>query len=474
MTVTAPRPSEPRIAVLEEAGLRWIQIESPGAAEVAWLDTEFPFHELDLEDVRSRRQRPKVDDYDDYLFVVLHFPWYDAGTQRLYAAELNAFIGRDYLITLPNVPLKPISALFRRYEKDDEERQEHFAKGAGYVFYEVLDAMYAYCFPILDSIGRKLDDIEDALFDEGQSVVQEISNAKQEIISYRKIMKPQRPALRLLERDTTRFLAGDLEIYYDDLVDASERIWDVLDNYKEVAEALERTNESIIDQRQSRILRILTVLTVLFLPLTFVTGLFGMNTGVPWEGQMHGFWVVHDRHRRARRQHDRRVQARALAVAPIYRASRSMLLVGPGDDDDVALLDALVGVGDHVDVVARLHAQHDHAVAPAHVRLGQRAAGDLERAADLGHGVARVELHVVDQVRAGQRVAEPDAHLVLREDHAVRADLLEDPRVRQRHGLRDDVACSRARRGSRSSGSRPRCRRRSRRRRRRTRRPRSA
>jgi magnesium transporter len=292
VTVTAPRPSEPRIAVLEEAGLRWIQIESPGAAEVAWLDAEFPFHELDLEDVRSRRQRPKVDDYDDYLFVVLHFPWYDAGTQRLYAAELNAFIGRDYLITLPNVPLKPISALYRRYENDEEERAEHFAKGAGYVFYEVLDAMYAYCFPILDSIGRKLDDIEDTLFDEGQSVVQEISNAKQEIISYRKIMKPQRPALRLLERDTTRFLAEDLEIYYDDLVDASERIWDVLDNYKEVAEALERTNESIIDQRQNRILRILTVLTVLFLPLTFVTGLFGMNTGVPWENQLHGFWVV--------------------------------------------------------------------------------------------------------------------------------------------------------------------------------------
>jgi Mg2+ and Co2+ transporter CorA len=66
----------------------------------------------------------------------------------------------------------------------------------------------------------------------------------------------------------------------------------VLDNYKEVAEALERTNESIIDQRQNRILRILTVLTVLFLPLTFVTGLFGMNTGVPWEQQIHGFWVV--------------------------------------------------------------------------------------------------------------------------------------------------------------------------------------
>ena len=294
VTVTAPRPSEPRIAVLEEAGLRWIQIESPGAAEVAWLDTEFPFHELDLEDVRSRRQRPKVDDYDDYLVTVLHFPWYDAGTQRLYAAELNAFIGRDYLITLPNVPLKPISALFRRYETNEEERVEHFAKGTGYLFYEVLDAMYSYCFPILDSIGRKLDDIEDAMFEAGkhESVVREISNGTQEIISYRKIMKPQRPVLRLLERDTVRFLAEDLEIYYDDLIDSSERIWDVLDNYKEVVEALESTNESIINQRQNRVLRILTVLSVLFLPLTFVTGLFGMNTGVPWENEIHGFWIV--------------------------------------------------------------------------------------------------------------------------------------------------------------------------------------
>jgi len=98
--------------------------------------------------------------------------------------------------------------------------------------------------------------------------------------------------LRLLERDTVRFLAEDLEIYYDDLVDSSERIWDVLDNYKEVIDALESTNETVINQRQNRILRILTVLTVLFLPLTFVTGLFGMNTGVPWEGEIHGFWLV--------------------------------------------------------------------------------------------------------------------------------------------------------------------------------------
>jgi magnesium transporter len=293
VTMTAPRTSEPRIAVLEDAGLRWIQIESPGQHEVDWLDEEYPFHELDLEDVRSRRQRPKVDDYPDYLFVVLHFPWYDKESQRLYPAELNAFIGRDYLITLPNFPLKPVSTLFERLSADPERRDEIFSKGSGLLFYEVLDALFSYCFPILERIGSKLDDIEDAIFEERTSTsVRDISNVKQEIIAFRKIVSPQRPVLRQLDRDTRRFLTEDLEIYYDDLIDSSEKIWDTLDNYKEVVEALEHTNESLIGDRQNRVLRLLTVFSATMLPLTFVTGLFGMNVEVPWEHQGIGFVIV--------------------------------------------------------------------------------------------------------------------------------------------------------------------------------------
>ena len=272
--------------MLETGGLRWIQLESPGPAEIAWLEEEFSFHELDLEDVRSRRQRPKVDEYPDYVFVVLHFPWYDKPSGRLFPAEVNAFIGPDFLITIPNVPLKPVSNVFRRLEANEEERAEWFAKGSGFLFYEVLDSLYGYCFPILDQIGRKLEDIEDHLFerDPDESVVRMISNVKQEIISYRKITKPQRPVLRQLERAGERYLASeDLDIYYDDLVDSAERIWDLLENYKEVAEALEQTNETAISHRQNRILQVLTVLTVVFLPVTFVTNLFGMNVPVPFE-----------------------------------------------------------------------------------------------------------------------------------------------------------------------------------------------
>ena len=215
---------EPRIAELSGNGLTWIHVNEPGPLEAATLAERFGFHELDVEDILSKRQRPKIDEYENYLFVVLHFPFYDKGVQRLNAAELDVFIGPDFVITLPNVELLPVTYLFRRCEEDPERRQELFSKGSGYLLYHILDDLFDYCFPILDKIGWKLDAIEDDLF-EGRSeeIVRDISNAKQEIIAYRKIIKPERATVRMLERYTQRFLPQDLELYFDDIVDAAER-----------------------------------------------------------------------------------------------------------------------------------------------------------------------------------------------------------------------------------------------------------
>src|SRR5204863_9902999 len=123
-------------------------------------------------------------------------------------------------------------------------------------------------------------------------IVRDISNVKQEIISYRKIIKPERSTLRLLERHVERFLPEELDLYFDDIVDASERIWDLLDNYKEVIEALEQTNESIISHRQNDVLRSLTVFSVILLPLTLITGVFGMNVHFPGFDTANGFWAI--------------------------------------------------------------------------------------------------------------------------------------------------------------------------------------
>ena len=284
------RPSE-----LDSSGLTWIHVDAPTKEEAEELAERFGWHALDVEDVLSKRQRPKVDDYveEGYLFAVLHFPVYDSSIGRLNAAELDLFLGPDYLVTLPTVELLPVTRLFRRCTEDDELRERLFSLGSGRLLYEVLDDLFDYCFPILDKIGHKLDVIEDDVF-EGRSeeVVRDISNVKQEIISYRKIIKPERPTLRLLERHVERFLPEELELYFADLVDAAERIWDQLDNYKEIVEALEDTNESVIAHRQNRVLQILTIFSVVLLPLTLISGIFGMNVNFPGYGTAEAFWVV--------------------------------------------------------------------------------------------------------------------------------------------------------------------------------------
>jgi magnesium transporter len=269
----------PDVQRLEAFGLTWLNIESPTELETAWLAEQYEFHPLDLEDVLSRRrQRAKIDEYADYLFIVLHFPRFDKRTGRLQAAELNVFVAEDLVITLPNEPLKPLSALWARCERGEPARERSMSKGSGYLLYEIVDTMYDYCFPILDKIGFKLDSIEDALFEgESEDLVRDISNIKQEIINYRKIVKPQRPTLRLLERSNQRYAPQDLEIYFDDIVDKSERIWDLLENYKEVAEALEATNESVITHKLNDIIRVLTILSAIVLPLTLITSVYGMN-----------------------------------------------------------------------------------------------------------------------------------------------------------------------------------------------------
>jgi magnesium transporter len=286
-------PSEPRVAELTAQGLTWVHLDAPTGDEAAQLAERFGWHPLDLEDVLSKRQRPKVDEYPEYLFSVLHFPAYDKAIQRLNAAELDFFLGPDFLITLPITELLPVTRLFARCEAADELRESLFSKGSGYLLYHVLDDLFDYCFPILDKIGHKLDSVEDEMFEgRAEEIVRDISNVKQEIISYRKIIKPERSTLRVLEGRVQRFLPQELDLYFDDIVDAAERIWDLLDNYKEVVEGLEQTNESVISHRQNDILRVLTVFSVVLLPLTLLTGIFGMNVKFPGFETEEAWWAI--------------------------------------------------------------------------------------------------------------------------------------------------------------------------------------
>src|SRR5262245_8618866 len=211
--VTRPQePDRPNVEVIEYApedrpALRWINIEEPRPVDRAWLEEHYDFHPLDYEDVFSRNQRPKVDEYDDYLFVVLHFPAYDKTLRRLSAAELDVFVGPDYVVTLPNQPIQPLEYLFERCRTRDDLRDPLFANGPGYLLYKIVDDCVDASFPMLRKVGNKLERLEDAIF-EGErpsEIVRDISNVKQEIINFRRVVRPQRSALKDLEA-TKRYI----------------------------------------------------------------------------------------------------------------------------------------------------------------------------------------------------------------------------------------------------------------------------
>src|SRR5262249_39242629 len=291
-----PEPQRPNVEEIAAEGLRWVKIEQPGALEQAWLEESFDFHALAYEDVLSSNQRPKIDVYDDYLFIVLQFPVFDPAAGRLNAGELDIFVGAGFLITIPNQPLQPVEYLFERCRQKEELRDQLFSRGSGYLLYRIVDDGFDYCFPMLRKIGNKLDRLEEDIFEGQRSEegVRDISNVKQEIINFRKVIRPQRPVLHDLERVKERYLSPDmdLEIYFDDVVDAHERIWDILENYKEGVEALEDPNESVISHRVNDILRVLTSISVIVLPLTLLASIWGMNVRVPGQGSTPAFYEV--------------------------------------------------------------------------------------------------------------------------------------------------------------------------------------
>jgi magnesium transporter len=286
-------PDTPNVEVVEAEGLRWINIERPRQIDRAWLEEHFDFHPLDYEDVFSRNQRPKVDEYEGYLFVVLHFPVFDKRVNRLNGAEVDIFVGPDFIITLPNEGLQPLQYLFDRCRTNEDIREDMFSKGAGYLLYKIVDACVDASFPMLRKMGLKLERLEQAIFEEeaNREIVRDLSNAKQEIINFRKIVRPQRVALKDLER-TKRYVTGELDIYFDDINDASERVWDMLENFKEVIEGLENTNEAVLSHRLNDSIRVLTAFSVIMLPLTLIASVLGMNVGVPGEGSIHAFWIT--------------------------------------------------------------------------------------------------------------------------------------------------------------------------------------
>jgi magnesium transporter len=285
MTVSQVRKEEQlNLQSLTWGDLTWVNIERPTENETEYLAQNYPFHPLDLDDCLSRIQRPKIDEYKDYLFLVFHFPVFSKEARVTTTSQVSVFIGQNYLITLHKGELKPLVKLFKECQIDEESRQENFSQGSGYLLYRIIDRLVDSCLPILNKIGDNIEEAEDRIFsDRMRGAIKKISTLRRDVISFRRIIWPMRAVVGSLEPRVRRFTKTDLVVYFGDMVDHVDKIWDGLDEYKEIIEGLNDTHDSLANNRTNEVMRILTIVATIFFPITLVASIWGMNITLPFE-----------------------------------------------------------------------------------------------------------------------------------------------------------------------------------------------
>ncbi len=274
--------------------LTWIDMENPSLDQLESMSKEHGFHDLDIEDCLSENQRSKIDEYDDYLFIILHFPFYDKRKKGVVSEEIDIFIKSNLLITVHTGSFKAFLDFYEACKKSTAEKKEIMGQGSGYLLYEIIDSMYASAFPILDKLERNVASLERTVFSWNQQkdMLKDILNTKKNIITMRRVIQPQRRVVAQIEHKNKKFLPDRLEIYFDDVVDKIEKAWSSLENLKELIESVQDTNESIISHRTNEVIKILTIFSVVISPLTFLTGLYGMNVALPLAENPYVFMVI--------------------------------------------------------------------------------------------------------------------------------------------------------------------------------------
>lgn len=294
MTTISAIPKDLNIHAIEHNGLIWLNIEKPTRAETNFLRENFPFHPLDLEDCLSKIQLPKLDEYPDYLFLVLHFPLFNKQLRLTQPSEVDVFVGAKYVITVHSGELRPLTKLFQDCVASEAIRQETMGRSSGWLLYQILDDLVDYCFPILDKIVENVDQVEKRIFESTHenAVLLELAEVRRDILSYRRTIRPQIEVLKSMEAKEYSFLKVDPDIYFGDLADHIRRLWVDLEDLKEEAEGLHDTFDSLTSHRTGEVMRVVTVVGTIALPAIVIASIYGMNVDLPFQRSAAAFGTV--------------------------------------------------------------------------------------------------------------------------------------------------------------------------------------
>lgn len=280
---------------IKTAKFKWLYFVKPTSDDVEYLRNKFNFHPLDLEDVLSPYQRPKIDQYADYIFFTLAFPYYNRETKEIHGSELDIFISEKFIITISDGNLPPLLNFFNQCQLNDLFKKKYFDGNPTTLLYELINKLQVYCFPMLDHLSQDIDRLQETIFSgHEKQMVKQILIIRRNIVAFRKIMQTHRNVITKFLSDSHPLTISltDRE-YYKNLIEQTHDIWSLLDGLKETIEALHSTNESLISFRLNDIIKLLTIVSVIFLPVNLTAFIFSLPTPYkPLTDNPNQFWII--------------------------------------------------------------------------------------------------------------------------------------------------------------------------------------
>lgn len=287
------------IDTITRGSLKWQHITNPSEDDYKYLQDTYHFHPLDIEDCKGTNQRPKIDEYDDYYFLILQFPYFDKGNKFVRVREVKIFWGKDYIITFGKSHWV-INKLFDEIEEDlleDDEDAIQAMSSSDLLLYNILDRLMIETYTLILRVGSEVDLINYDIFNKkARSIIELISTTRKNIILLNTTFKPQLRVLHMFESGGIKGFVNpetvDMEGYWGDILDQYQKMFDLVEDYGELIEGLSKTFDSLQANKTNEIMKVLTIFSTVMLPLTVVTGLFGMNVDFPFVNNTTSFWII--------------------------------------------------------------------------------------------------------------------------------------------------------------------------------------
>ncbi len=270
-----PPEEFPRL-VRDRRGLLWVDFISEPSESAAPILRNFGFHPLAIDDALEETHTPKIDDWGDYLYMVLNVMNYrqDNGIFESEIDELDIFLGRNFVVTFHDQLLSAIEDAWSACQRD----MRHVQDGPDHLLYRIVDSLVMGYMPLVEQIDRQIDQIEDQVFDNpSRTTLEQIFALKRILLSMRRIILPQREVLNKLARDDYRVIDPKDRIFFRDIYDHLVRLHDINESLRDLVSGTMDTYLSVVNNRMNEVMKTLAIITTLFMPITFVTGFFGMN-----------------------------------------------------------------------------------------------------------------------------------------------------------------------------------------------------